>query len=164
MTFSVGSKLVEFAFLTKINNKIIEISFNDLFMNKTVALFGMPGAFTPTCSKLHLPSITDALDSLIMKGVDTVAILTTNDPHVNSKWGKLNKLDPKDVILLSDVDARFTEASGMLFSAPESGLIRRSNRYALIAENGMIKSLNVELSRGVCDISSGENLVKATNW
>ena len=164
MTFSVGSKLVEFAFLTKINNKIIEISFNDLFINKTVALFGMPGAFTPTCSKLHLPSIMKSLDSLIIKGVDKVAILTTNDPHVNHSWAKENNLNPNEVVLLCDVDARFTEASGMLFSAPESGLIRRSQRYAMIAQNGMIKSLQIELSRGVCDLSSGKNLLKATNW
>ena len=133
-------------------------------MNKTVALFGMPGAFTPTCSKLHLPSITESLESLIIKGVDKIAILTTNDPHVNCSWGKANNLNPNEVVLLCDVDARFTEASGMLFSAPESGLIRRSQRYALIAQDGMIKSLQIELSRGLCDLSSGKNLLKTTNW
>ena len=164
MTFSIGSKLVEFAFLTKINNKIIEISFNELFINKTVALFGMPGAFTPTCSNLHLPSITRSFDSLIAKRVDRVAVLTTNDPHVNHSWAKANNLNPNQVLLLCDVDARFTEASGMLFSSSESGLIRRSQRYALIAQNGMITSLQIELSRGVCELSSGENLLKTTNW
>ena len=164
MTLSVGSKLVEFAFLTKLNNKIIEISFNDLFMDKTVALFGMPGAFTPTCSNLHLPGIVDSLESLIIKGIEKVAVLTTNDPHVNYSWAKTNNLNPNDITLLCDIDARFTEASGMLFSAPESGLIRRSQRYSLIAQDGVIKSLQVELSRGVCDISSGENLLKTINW
>lgn len=164
MKISVGSKLPKFDFLTKIGDEIMSISYQELFEDKTVALFAMPGAFTPTCSKYHVPSIIATEETFKTHGVDTVAILTTNDPHVMAAWGMSNNIDPKKIVLLSDSGAEFTQNFGMIFSAPQSGLIRRSLRYALIAKNGVVTSFQIEKSRGVCDLSSGESLLKGADW
>ena len=153
MKISVGSKLPKFDFLTKIGDEIMCISYLDLFEDKTVALFAMPGAFTPTCSKYHVPSI-----------IATEETFTTNDPHVMAAWGISNNIDPKKIVLLSDSGAEFTQNFGMIFSAPQSGLIRRSLRYALIAKNGIVTSFQIDKSRGVCDLSSGESLLKGADW
>lgn len=164
MKISKGSTLSKFDFLTKIGGQIVKVTYNNLFIDKTVALFGMPGAFTPTCSNYHIPSVKESEPSLRKKGVDIIAIVTTNDPHVTEAWGLANNLNPDKIMLLSDAESKFTEASGMIFSAPEIGLIRRSQRYALIAINGTVKSLQIENSRGVCKISSGESLIENTDW
>ena len=164
MKISEGSELPRFNLLTKVKDEILEVKYEDLFVGKTVALFGMPGAFTPTCSGQHLPSIIESEKDLKKKGVDIIGILTTNDPHVLNAWGKANNVDLKKIMLLCDPDAKFTEASGLMFSVPQIGLIRRSIRYAMIAKNGIILSLQIEESRGYCKTSSGEALIKNTNW
>ena len=79
-------------------------------------------------------------------------------------WGMYSNIDPKKIVLLSDSGAEFTQNFGMIFSAPQSGLIRRSLRYALIAKNGIVTSFQIDKSRGVCDLSSGESLLKGADW
>ena len=164
MKISEGSELPRFSFLTKVNNKITELKYEDLFVNKTVALFGMPGAFTPTCSGHHLPSIIRSVTDLRKKGVDIIGVITTNDPHVLTAWGEANNVDTQRITLLCDPEAKFTESAGLMFNAPMTGLIRRSVRYAMVAKDGVILSLQIEESRGQCQISSGQALIKNTNW
>ena len=106
MKISEGSELPRFNLLTKVNDEILEVKYEDLFVGKTVALFGMPGAFTPTCSGQHLPSIIESEKDLKKKGVDIIGILTTNDPHVLNAWGKANNVDLKKIMLLCDPDAK----------------------------------------------------------
>ncbi len=164
MKISEGSELPKFDFLTKVNNEITILKYQDLFINKTVALFGMPGAFTPTCSGHHLPSIKKSVADLREKGVDIIGIITTNDPHVLTAWGEANNVDTNKIILLCDPEAKFTESSGLMFNAPKTGLIRRSVRYAMVVKDKIILSLQIEESRGQCQTSSGQSLIKNTNW
>jgi len=131
---------------------------DDVFKGKKVALFAVPGAFTPTCSNLHIPSFLRNLDAFKAKGVDSVAVISVNDPFVMKEWAKASGADGK-IGFLADGNAAFTKAVGMDFDGSGAGLGVRSKRYSMFVDNGAVKSLNVEDAPGKCEISGGETLL-----
>ncbi|MGA7972673.1 MAG: peroxiredoxin [Pseudolabrys sp.] len=131
---------------------------DDVFKGKKVAVFAVPGAFTPTCSNLHMPSFLNNLGAFKAKGVDAVAVISVNDPFVMKEWAKATGGDGK-IDFLADGGAEFTKAIGMDFDGSGAGLGVRSKRYSMLVDNGTVKNLNVEDAPGKCDISGGEALL-----
>ncbi len=135
-----------------------EISTDELFGGKKVLLFAVPGAFTPTCSNKHLPGFVEKAGDFKAKGVDTVACLSVNDPFVMGAWGQQQKADGK-VQMLADGNGEFTKAMGLELDASKGGLGQRSQRYAMLVDNGVIKALNVE-QPGQFEVSSADYMLK----
>ena len=128
---------------------------------RRVVIFGVPGAFTPTCHSAHLPSFIRTKEQFDAKGIDDIICVSVNDPHVLRVWGEATGATEWGIRLLADAEGTFTRAIGMEFSAPASGLIGRSKRYAMVVEDGVVKTLHVEAARGVCEVTAGESLLAA---
>ena len=135
-----------------------EISTDELFSGKKVALFAVPGAFTPTCSQRHLPGYVDKIDALKAKGVDTVACVSVNDAFVMGAWGKDQKTEGK-VTMLADGSGDFTRAMDLELDATRAGLGKRSQRYSMLVDNGVVKALHVE-APGKFEVSDAETMLK----
>ena len=136
------------------------ISSDELFNGKTVVLFAVPGAFTPTCSKTHLPGFVQNASAIKGKGVDTIACLAVNDLFVTDAWGKGAGADGK-VLMLADGNAAYTKALGLELDASGFGMGIRSQRFAMIVKNGVVSKLEVEPSAGQCTISGGPSILSS---
>lgn len=162
MTLAVGDRLPEATFLEKEGNDIHPVPSAAVFGGRRVVLFGLPGAYTGMCSTQHLPGFIRVADALRGKGVDEIACVAVNDPHVMLAWGDSSGAIEAGIRMLSDVTGAFTGKLGdMTFDNPPRGLFGRSKRYALFAEDGVVKVLNLETSRDSCDISGGETMLAA---
>lgn len=124
----------------------------DVLGSGRVVLFAVPGAFTPGCSKLHLPGFVQRASELHDKGVDTIACVAVNDSWVMDAWAKAQNVGD-DIVMLADGSAQFTQAMGLELDANHLGLGTRSKRYAAVIENGVIKQLDIDAAGGV-DVSS----------
>ena len=120
-----------------------DVSVGDLFKGKKVVLFAVPGAFTPTCSMQHLPGFVEKAAEIKAKGVDTIACISVNDAFVMGAWGKDKGAEGK-VLMLADGNAEFAKARGLDFDGSGIGFGVRSQRYALVADDGVVKQLAVE--------------------
>lgn len=160
MAISVGDKLPDTTFKVMTDDGLADMTTQDVFAGKTVVVFAVPGAFTPTCQALHVPNFLGALDALKAKGVDTVACISVNDAFVLNAWAKSTAADGK-ILFLADGNADFTKAVGMDFDASGNGLGTRSRRFSMIAEDGVVKVLNIEEAPKVVDISSAEKILEA---
>jgi peroxiredoxin len=136
-----------------------EITTDEVFKGKKVVLFAVPGAFTPTCSAKHLPGFVDKAAQIKAKGVDTIACLAVNDAFVMGAWGKAQNVDDK-VLMLADGNAELTKQLGLEMDGSGFGLGTRSQRYAMIVDDGVVKALNVE-ARGAFEVSSADAVLKA---
>jgi glutaredoxin/glutathione-dependent peroxiredoxin len=143
MTIKAGDKLPEAKFKVIKDGKPADITTHDIFDGKKVALFAVPGAFTPTCSARHLPGYKEKADELRGKGIDAIACVSVNDVWVMNAWGKDQKVG-EDVLMLADGNGEFAKAMGLEMDGSGFGLGHRSKRYSAIVENGVVKSLNVE--------------------
>ena len=159
MTIQVGEKIpsVKLRTMTAEGPKVVTTE--DVFGGKKVALFGLPGAFTPTCSAKHLPGYVQNAAALKAKGVDTIACISVNDAFVMGAWGKDQSVGDK-VMMLADGNAEFTRAVGLENDASGYGMGVRSKRYAMVVDNGVVKALNVE-KPGSFEVSSAEAVMKA---
>ena len=135
-----------------------DLSTEDLFAGKKVVLFAVPGAFTPTCSLAHLPGFVALADKIKEKGVDTIACLSVNDAFVMDAWGKGSNAE--ELVMVSDWDASFSKALDLTMDASGFGLGVRSQRFALIAEDGVITHLGVE-APGQFEVSKAEAILEA---
>lgn len=160
MTIAVGDKLPAATFKVRTPDGLADLTTDELFAGKTVALFAVPGAFTPTCSAKHLPSYIENLDALKAKGVDTVACVAVNDAFVLSAWAKGQEADGK-IVMLADGLGTFTKALGLDFDGSGAGLGTRSKRYSMLVKDGVVKALNVEASPGVMEVSGADKLLAA---
>ncbi|WP_102224110.1 peroxiredoxin [Acidimangrovimonas sediminis] len=161
MTISVGDALPG-GTLLKLGEKGPEqVSVEELTKGRKVVLFALPGAYTGTCTTAHVPSFIRTKQAFDGKGVDAVVCVSVNDPFVMGAWGESTGATGAGIAMLGDADGAFTKAMGMDFTAPPAGLYGRSKRYALYAEDGVVKVLNVEESPGVCELSAGEMLLDA---
>jgi glutaredoxin/glutathione-dependent peroxiredoxin len=115
----------------------------ELTRGKKVVLFAVPGAFTPTCSEQHLPGFLQQAAAFKAKGIDTIACVAVNDPFVLNAWGKASAVDGR-IELLSDGNAEFTKALGLDFDASAVGLGTRSKRYAMVVDDGVVRTLLIE--------------------
>lgn len=161
MTISVGEKIPN-GTLMKVGEAGPEpVSVESLTKDKSVVLFGLPGAFTSTCSSAHLPSFMRNADALKAKGVDEIICVSVNDPFVMDAWDKATEAGTAGVTLLSDPTGELTVAMGLEFNAPAIGFVNRSKRYAAHLQDGEFKILNIEEAPGTCEISAGETLLAA---
>ncbi len=153
MTIQVGDRIPS-ATLNTLNDGVQAIRSDELFKGKTVVLFSVPGAFTPTCSAKHLPGYVDKLAELKAKGVDTVACMAVNDAFVMDAWAKSQNV-PADIVMLADGNAAFARALGLELDATAFGMGLRSKRFALVAKDGVVTHLHVE-APGEFKVSSAE--------
>ncbi|HEY2629991.1 MAG TPA: peroxiredoxin [Usitatibacter sp.] len=165
MTINVGDKLPEGTL-----QEFIEVEGNgcsigpntfkveDLVKGKKIAIFALPGAFTPTCSAKHVPSYLNNIDKLKAKGVDEVWCISVNDPFVMGAWSRDQKAGGK-VRFMADGSAEYTEKLGLTLDLTARGLGLRSNRYSMLVDNGVVKTLNVE-GPGKFEVSDGDTMVK----
>ena len=158
MAISVGDKLPDGVLRVMGADGPEEHTIGSLFDGQTVALFGLPGAFTGTCSSAHLPSFMKSEADLRAKGVDRVICVSVNDVFVMDAWSKDTGADKTGIDMLADGDASFTKALGMEFSAPPVGLIDRSKRYSMVVKDRVVTALN-EDEPGVCNLTAGDALV-----
>jgi cytochrome c peroxidase len=161
MTITTGETLPEAKLIRMAAEGPESVALSDLTAGRKVALFAVPGAFTPTCSAAHVPSFIRTKDAFAEKGVDTIICVSVNDPFVLKAWGESTGATEAGIVMLADADGAFTKAIGMVFDAPPVGLIGRSKRYAMLVEDGTVKALNVEESPGTVEVSGGETLLKA---
>ena len=135
---------------------IANIDTDKLLKGRKVVLFGLPGAYTPVCSTSHLPGFVAKAAELKSQGVDEIACISVNDPFVMQAWGKEHGAEGK-VTMLADADGAFTTAIGLSLDLPDFGLSGRSERYSMVVDNGVVKSINVEksvLDHGVSSATS----------
>ncbi len=159
MSIAVGDKLPETSFVEIGAAGPSQVPGAELFKGKRVALFAVPGAFTPTCHAKHVPSFVGAAKALSSKGVDAIVCVSVNDPFVMKAWGEATGATAAGIRMLADAEAAFTKAIGLDFTAPPAGLISRSRRYSMLVEDGVVKVLNLEESPGQATCSLGEVLV-----
>ena len=157
MTIQVGDRLPSATLTIMTAEGPKPLTTAELCEGKKVVLFAVPGAFTPTCSVQHLPGYVDNAQSLKDKGVDTVACVSVNDPFVMGAWGKDREVG-EDLMMLSDGNGDFTEAIGLEMDGSGFGLGTRSQRYAMIIDDGVVSTLNVESGPGL-DVSSAETIL-----
>ncbi|OAN72027.1 thiol peroxidase [Rhodobacteraceae bacterium EhC02] len=161
MTISTGANLPD-AKLVKMGDKGPEaVALGEKLKGRKVAIFAVPGAFTPTCHSAHVPSFIRTKDQFAAKGVDEIICISVNDPFVMKAWGEATGATAAGITMLSDATSEFTKAIGMDFDAPPAGLVARSKRYAMLVEDGVVKVFHPEESPGTCEISGGEALLAA---
>jgi peroxiredoxin len=161
MSISVGAVLPEAKLLQMGANGPEAVDLAAKLKGRKVVIFGLPGAYTGTCSSAHVPSFIRTKAQFDAKGVDEIICVSVNDPFVMKAWGEATGATAAGITMLGDADSSFTKAVGMNFSAPAVGLTDRSRRYALYAEDGVVKVLHAEENAGTCDISGGESMLKA---
>ena len=159
MTIQVGDRIPSASLRIKTDDGIQEITTDEIFGGKKVVLFSVPGAFTPTCSAKHLPGFVQQAGAIKGKGVDTIACVSVNDAFVMGAWGKDQSVGDK-VMMLADGNGDFAKALGLELDATGVGLGVRSQRFALVAEDGVVKTLNVE-APGAFEVSSAAAVLAA---
>lgn len=157
MAVEVGSKIPDTTVKVMRDGKPEEVSTGDVLGSGKVVLFAVPGAFTPGCSKIHLPGYVEHAAELKAKGIDTIACIAVNDAWVMDAWGQAHGVGD-DIVMLADGNGAFTDAMGLATDMSGAGLGTRSKRYAAVIEDGTITSLEVEAAPGV-DVSSCENIL-----
>jgi peroxiredoxin len=154
MAIKVGDRIPDVKLMTMTGEGPKPVQSGEVLGSGTVVLFAVPGAFTPTCSDYHLPGFVLRADDLKGKGVETVACLAVNDPFVMGAWGEAQDVDGK-VTMLSDGNGEFTGAIGLEMDGSGFGLGTRSQRYAAIIEDGVVRELLVEPGPGL-EVSSAD--------
>jgi len=161
MKIKVGDKLPDATFRVVTADGVQPRTTADIFKGKKVVLIGMPGAFTPTCHRNHLPGFVERSEQFHGKGIDTIAVTTVNDHFVMNAWSKASGSDGK-LVFLANGNGEFAKAIGLSYDATERGMGGiRSLRYTLMADDGVVKVLDVEENAGKAEISSADNLIKA---
>ena len=161
MTISEGSALPDANLLMIGEAGPGSVALAEKIKGRKVVIFGLPGAYTGTCTSAHVPSFIRTADKFAAKGVDEIICVSVNDPFVMKAWGESTGAAAAGITFLADASAEFTKAIGLAFTAPPVGFYDRSKRYALYAEDGVVKVLHVEESPGVCEASGGESLLAA---
>ncbi len=158
MTVQVGDKVPAATMKVMGEKGPQDLTTEELFAGKKVVLFALPGAFTPTCSAAHLPGFVVHADTIKAKGVDAIVCVSVNDAFVMSAWGA--DKNAEEIIMAADGNGEFTKAMGLEMDGSAFGLGTRSQRYSMLAEDGVIKALNVE-SGPTFEVSSAEKILEA---
>lgn len=157
MAINVGDKLPTVTLQQMQDKGVTNISTDDLFKGKKVALFALPGAYTPTCSASHLPGYVVKSDELFAKGVDSIICLSVNDAFVMGAWGKEHNAEDR-VQMIADGSGDFTRAVGLELDLSKNGMGLRSQRYAMVVNDGVVETLNVEAA-GKFEISDADSIL-----
>jgi peroxiredoxin len=158
MTIKPGDRLPAIEFTVSTAEGPQKMSADVLFSGRKVVLFGLPGAFTPTCNMNHLPGFLLAHDDIKARGVDTIACTAVTDIHVMKAWGKATESEGR-ILMLADGNGEFARAAGLDLDLNAAGMGHRSKRYSMIVEDGVVKTLNIETERGV-NVSGAETIMK----
>ncbi|AMK23566.1 peroxiredoxin [Sphingobium sp. SJ10-10] len=158
MTISKGDRIPSTTFVKMTENGPEQVASDEYFAGRTVALFSVPGAFTPTCSARHLPGFVDKAEELKGKGVDEIACTAVNDAFVMGAWSKSANADGK-VTMLADGNADFAQAVGLTMDGSKFGMGTRGQRFSMIVKDGVVSELNVE-APGDFKVSSAEYLLE----
>ncbi|MEK6541882.1 MAG: peroxiredoxin [Pseudomonadota bacterium] len=156
MTISIGERLPESTLIKVTENGPEAVSTADYFKGRRVAIFSVPGAFTPTCSARHLPSFIDKAADLAAKGIDEIAATAVNDPFVMGAWAKSAGAD--NITMLADGNAGFVKALGLDFDGSKFGMGIRGQRFSMVVNDGVVEQLNVE-APGEYVVSSAEHML-----
>lgn len=156
MTISVGDRLPSVTLTQVTEDGPNQVSSDEYFKGRKVALFSVPGAFTPTCSAKHLPGYLDKGEELKARGIDEIACIAVNDPFVMGAWSKSN--DAASVTMLADGNGDFARAVGLTMDGSKYGLGTRGQRYSMIVDDGVVEQLNVE-APGEFNVSSAEYML-----
>ncbi len=156
MTISVGDKLPDVTLVKATENGPEQVNAAEYFKGKKVALFSVPGAFTPTCSARHLPGYVEKADELKSKGVDEIIATAVNDAFVMGAWN--NASGSNDITMLADGNGDFAEAVGLTMDGSGFGLGKRGQRYSMVVDDGVVTQLNVE-QPGDFSVSSAEHML-----
>lgn len=157
MTIKIGDKVPSAVLMQMKGGAPQPVKTDDLFAGKKVAIFALPGAFTPTCSAKHLPGFIQHFDEFKKKGIDTIACISVNDAFVMGAWGEQQKADDK-VLMLADGNGDFTRAVGLEMDGSRFGMGKRSQRYSMLVDNGVVKQLYVE-EPGAFAVSSADHML-----
>jgi len=157
MTISKNDKIPEVSLSHMTEDGPKAITTSDIFNGKKVVLFAVPGAFTPTCSMTHLPGYVVNADAILEKGVDTIVCMSVNDAFVMGAWGKAQNAEK--LLMLADGNGDFCKAMGLDADFSAHGMGGRSQRFALIADDGVVTELNVE-EGGKLEVSDAESILK----
>jgi glutaredoxin/glutathione-dependent peroxiredoxin len=155
-----GDKLPSATFQKMGANGPEAVTVEALTKGRKVVIFGLPGAYTGTCSTAHVPSFIRTAKGFAAKGVDEIVCLSVNDVFVMKAWGEATGATAAGINMLGDGTSEFTKALGMVFDAPAVGLMGRSKRYSMYVVDGVVKQFNPEVDTGVCDLSGGEALLE----
>jgi len=157
MTINVGDRIPDVQLSVVTPNGPEQVSSKDYFAGRRVALFAVPGAFTPTCSARHLPSYVEKAGELKGKGVDEIACVSVNDPFVMGAWSERD--GSADITMLADGNGAFADAVGLAMDGSKFGIGKRSQRYSMLVNDGVVEQLNVE-APGEYRASSAETLLE----
>jgi peroxiredoxin len=156
MTIKVGDRLPDANFMTMTADGPAPLATADVFGGKRVALFAVPGAFTPTCSAKHLPGFVEKAGELKAKGIDTIACTSVNDVFVMGAWGK--DQGAEGVVMLADGNGDFAEGLGLVMDGSAFGMGKRSQRYAMVVNDGVVEHLFVDEAGGF-EVSSADHVL-----
>ena len=159
MTIAIGDRLPETTLRYLGSDGPAEVSTSALTSGKTIVLFGLPGAFTGTCTSAHLPSFMRTREAFKDKGVDDVICVSVNDIFVMDAWSKSTGAGEAGITMRCDPQSELARALGLDFDAPPPGLIGRMKRFAMVVKDGTVTHLNVEENPGVCELSAGETIL-----
>lgn len=159
MTISVGDKLPDMTFRVITEDGKKELGTADIFDGKRVVLVGVPGAFTPTCSNNHVPGFIDNYDAILARGVDKVAVVSTNDHYVMAAWARFSGGQGK-LLYLADGNGEFTKAIGLLTDMSKGGLGMRTMRFSMIVEDGVVKKLNTGDAPGQAIVTGAAKILE----
>ena len=157
MTINVGDRLPDVTLTVATPDGPEQTTTGEFFSGRRVALFAVPGAYTPTCSARHLPSYVDKASDLKAKGVDEIACISVNDPFVMSAWGKAD--GSSDITMIADGNGAFADAVGLSMDASKFGMGKRSQRYSMLVNDGVVEQLNVE-APGEFKVSSADHMLE----
>jgi len=158
MTIKVGETVPQATLYHMTESGPAQISTDEIFKGKRVALFAIPGAFTPTCSAKHLPGFVQHADALKAKGIESIACVAVNDAFVMDAWGNDRNVGDR-VHMLADGNGHFTKALGVELDASGFGLGLRSRRYSMVVDDGVVKQFNLEEGGGF-EVSSAEHMLE----
>ena len=157
MTLKTGDKLPNIELSVMTDNGPKPLNTDHIFNGKKVLLFALPGAFTPTCSAAHLPGYVVFNDAIKAKGIDTIVCLATNDAYVMGAWGQAQNVGD-NILMLADGNGEFTDAVGLSVDLSKANMGIRSQRYAMIVDNGVVTQLNVEAASKF-EVSDAETML-----